>query len=75
MYLKTNTPLLGEKGRWLTSGQVAQQLAPLVPLLKEAMLICYADVPGDPETLGGSKQKMAKRIYDILHHYLALATS
>ena len=63
---KINTVLLGEQGRWLSSGAVAVQLGPLLPLLKQAILLCYAKVPGDPTTLTGGKQKMAQRVYKIL---------
>ena len=63
---KVNTVLLGEKGRWLSSAAVAVQLGPLLPLLKEAILLCYAKTPGDPDSLTGSKQRMAQRVYAIL---------
>jgi len=58
--------LLGEKGRWLSSATVAVQLGPLLPLLKQAILLCYAKTAGDPETLTGSKQRMAQKVYAIL---------
>ena len=64
--LQMNAPLLGDKGRWLTSGSVAQQLAPLLPLLREAILLCYAKDPRNPATLTGQKNKRAQQVYNIL---------
>ena len=63
---KVSTVLLGEKGRWLSSAAVAVQLGPLLPLLKQAILLCYAKRPGDPDSLTGCKQRMAQRVYAIL---------
>ena len=63
---QTNAPLLGDKGRWLTSGEVAQQLAPLLPLIRGAIMLCYAKDPERPETLGGKNNKRARQVHDIL---------
>ena len=59
-------PLLGDKGRWLTTGEVAKQLTPILPLLAMMILLCFAKKPGDETTLGGSKQKRAKAVYDTV---------
>ena len=45
---------------------VAMQIAQLTPLMREGILLCYAKIPGDPETLKGDKQRMAHKIYNIL---------
>ena len=45
---------------------VAMQIAQLTPLMREGILLCYAKIPGDPETLKGDKQGMAQKIYNIL---------
>ena len=63
---KIRTILLGEKGRWLSSAAVAVQLGPLLPLLKQSLLLSYSSEPGDPDGLSGSKQKMAQKVYAIL---------
>ena len=42
------------------------QLGPLLPLLKQEILLCYAKIAGDPETLTGSNQRMAQKVYAIL---------
>ena len=42
------------------------QLGPLLPLLKQSLLLTYSSEPGDPDGLTGSKQKMAQKVYAIL---------
>ena len=64
--MQMKRPLLGDKGRWLTAGLVAIQIAILMPLLREGILLCYASEPGNPDTLQGRKQKMAQKIYKIV---------
>ena len=64
--MQMDTPLLGDKGRWLTAGLVAIQLAPLLSILGAAIVICYAKDPCDPATLVGKHRKQPKKIYDIV---------
>ena len=59
--------MLGDKGRWLTTGDVAKQLTPVLPLLAQMILLCFAKIPGDETTLGGKKHKRAHAVFVILN--------
>ena len=64
--MQIKRPLLGDKGRWLTTGDVAMQLIPILPLLAQTLLLCCARKPGQVSTLGGKKQVRVQRVFNIV---------
>ena len=65
-YVQIKTPKLGDPGRWLTSGDVAQQLRPTLPYMREAIVLAYAKDPANPDTLSGKQQRGAQKVVEIL---------
>ena len=64
--MQIKRPLLGDKGRWLTTGDVAMQLVPILPLLAQMILLCCAKIPGEEKALKGKKQVRVQKVFNIV---------
>ena len=57
---------MGEKGRWLSFGHVAEQLVDCLPLIRESIVLRYAKDHATPEGLSGQKNMKPQKVYNIL---------